>query len=404
MDNKLKIIKNILLGVIFYLALFQNALEGINGKFGNIDELLCVGLVLIALVKLVINRNVKIEHKSIYILISIIFMLMLGFAGNFVYGYQDIKYAMKDAILMFKGLMVYISIPIVFDRFEINDYSKSLNLQLRIIAVLTFIITVANLFLKILPTNEVRFGFATQQFIFSHPTYLASFGVMVIALLSVFSKQYKNNWIYILLMSVAICLTGRTKVVVFLAVYAYIYFLVIMRSRKIGVKDIGILSVLGSVFAAREVIVYLTHIYWARSAITIGSLRVASEHFPLGTGFGTYASWISGEHYSALYYKYGMEVVPGLRPDFYEFIADTFWPMILGQFGIIGLAIFIYIIFNIYKKITENVDIYKYFGQITLLAYMLVLSLAEASFSGPIAVIYFGIIAILSQQKIDRSK
>lgn len=399
MDNKFKIIKSILLGVIFYLALFQNALEGINGKFGNVDEILCIGLVFIALIKLLINRNIKIEYKSIYILLSIIFIAMLGFAGNLIYEYQDMKYAIKDAILMFKGLMVYISIPIVFDKFEINDYSKSLNLQLRIIAVLTFVITVSNIFLKILPSNEIRFGFATQQFIFSHPTYLASFGVIVISMLSVFYKENKNNWIYIVLMSMSICLTGRTKVIAFLAVYAYIYFLVIIRQRKIGGKDIGILAILGSVFAAREVMVYLKHIYWARSAVTIGSLSVAADHFPLGTGFGTFGSWISGQNYSALYYKYGMEVVPGLRPDFYEFISDTFWPMILGQFGIIGFVLFVYIIFNIYKKITENVNIYKYFGQMTLLSYMLVLSLAEASFSGPIAVIYFAIIGILSQRK-----
>ena len=69
--------------------------------------------------------------------------------------------------------------------------------------------------------------------------------------------------------------------------------------------------------------------------------------------------------------------------------------MILGQFGIMGLILFFIIVFNIYKGIEGNNDLYNYFGQISLLMYMLILSLAEASFSGPIAVAYLGIIAIL---------
>lgn len=395
MNDKIKILKNILLIIFFYLILFQNPLESVSGIFGNIDEAICISMVIAAIVKCIITRSVNLDNKRINMILCIIFITMLGIAGNLIYGYQLLKYAAKDAILMFKGLAVYISVPILFSNFKVDDYIGMLNIQLKVLSVVTFVLTIANVIFKFLPSDEIRFGFPTQQLIFSHPTYLASFGVLVIALLSVFMKEHKENWKYIVLMSIVMCTTGRSKVIAFIAAYLYVFFIVVVKQRKLNKNDFIIMVVLGSIFAVSQVVSYLTHIYWARSAVTVGSLQVAWDHFPIGTGFGTFANWVSGENYSPIYYNYGFEVVPGLRPDFYDFIADTFWPMILGQFGIMGLILFIIVVFNIYINISKNDDLYNYFGQISLLMYMLILSLAEASFTGPIAVAYLAIIAIL---------
>ena len=400
MNNKLSIIKKILLFVLFYLALFQNPLEGIKGGFANIDEALCAAILVCALVKVILSRKVELDRRRINIIISIVFLIAIGVAGNIIYKYQLTKYAMKDAILMFKGLIVYISLPILTSDFNIDDYMESLNKQLKIITVVVFLMVISNIFLKYMPGDEVRFGIETQKLFFSHPTYLASFGILVISILSIFMKNHKENWKYILMMSIVVCTTGRAKVIAFLAIYIYLYFIIIFKNRKLNKVDFIILSVLGIAFAIEQVMTYLSHIYWARSAVTIGSMQVAYDHFPLGTGFGTFANWVSGENYSPLYFKYGFEVVPGLRPDFYDFIADTFWPMLLGQFGLGGVLIFVFIIVNIYLNIKDNDDIYNYFGQMSLLFYLIILSLAEASFSGPISVLYFAIITVLSRKKL----
>lgn len=400
MSNKLSIIKNILLFILFYLVLFQNPLEGVSGVFANLDEALCATILVCALIKVILSRHISIDKRRINIIISIVFLIMIGIAGNVIYKYQLSKYAMKDAILMFKGLAVYISLPILTSDFNIDDYMEALNKQLKVITVIVFLMAISNIFLKYMPGDEVRYGIETQKLFFSHPTYLASFGIAVISLLSVFTKAHKENWKYILMMCIVVCTTGRAKVIAFLAIYAYLYFIIVIKKRKLKRFDFIILSILGVVFAIEQVMTYLQHIYWARSAVTIGSLQVAYDHFPLGTGFGTFANWISGENYSPLYFKYGFEVVPGLRPDFYEFIADTFWPMLLGQFGLGGILLFIFIIINIYLNIKDNDDIYNYFGQMSLLFYLLILSLAEASFSGPISVLYFVIITILNRKNM----
>jgi hypothetical protein len=76
----------------------------------------------------------------------------------------------------------------------------------------------------------------------------------------------------------------------------------------------------------------------ARTALYDGSLRIASDYFPLGGGLGRYASWMSREEYSPLYEEYGISTIRGLRRDNPSAATDTFWPQILGELGVVGFA------------------------------------------------------------------
>lgn len=398
--NKFKsIATNLLLVIVFYIMLFQNPLEGVNGKFGMLDELVATIVIIAALIKIIFSKKKLITKYNNKIIVCVAIMLVIGLAGNLVYRYQWSKPIIKDIIVVFKGILTYVAGLIIFEDFSIEKYIKSFNIQLRIISVITFVTTFSNIVFKFLPGNEVRFGIETQQLIFSHPTFFSSFGVIVVALLSVFMKRYNKNYIYIILMLLSIITTGRTKVIAFIGMYIYLFFIVVIKKRRLERVDFLILSILGCIFAISQIKTYLENIYWARSAVTVGSIFVAKDHFPIGTGFGTYGSWVSGEVFSPVYYKYGMEVIPGLRPDFYDFIADSYWPMLLGQFGICGVIAFITIITNIYTKIKENTDLYNYLGQLIILGYLLVSSIAEASFSGPTVVIMFLLIVILNPNR-----
>ena len=72
------------------------------------------------------------------------------------------------------------------------------------------------------------------------------------------------------------------------------------------------------------------------------------------------------------------------------------------QVGLLGLGIYIYILLRIYKNIINNDNLDYYFGQILALLYLIILSIAEASFSGPIVVVYMALIAVLGNKKIGR--
>lgn len=76
----------------------------------------------------------------------------------------------------------------------------------------------------------------------------------------------------------------------------------------------------------------------ARTALYIRSVAIAWDHFPFGAGLGRYGSWMSRVEYSPVYEQYGLHTVPGLRPHDPRYATDTFWPMVLGELGAVGLV------------------------------------------------------------------
>lgn len=79
----------------------------------------------------------------------------------------------------------------------------------------------------------------------------------------------------------------------------------------------------------------------ARVALYLGSIDIAVDHLPLGAGLGRYASWMSRVEYSPLYEEYGLSTIPGLRPSNPRYVTDTFWPQILGETGVVGVAAYV---------------------------------------------------------------
>lgn len=89
----------------------------------------------------------------------------------------------------------------------------------------------------------------------------------------------------------------------------------------------------------------------ARNALYFKSVIIANDYFPLGAGLGRYGSWMSRVYYSPLYEKYGLSEVYGLSQTMPNFINDTFWPMILGETGWIGLILYLWIIGILFHRI-----------------------------------------------------
>lgn len=73
-----------------------------------------------------------------------------------------------------------------------------------------------------------------------------------------------------------------------------------------------------------------------RVGLTIGSIAIARDEFPLGAGIGRFGSHMSREVYSPIYARYGMDQMYGIKPEAPIAVTDTFWPMILGETGVIG--------------------------------------------------------------------
>ncbi|MDQ3689466.1 MAG: hypothetical protein M3406_05420, partial [Chloroflexota bacterium] len=75
-----------------------------------------------------------------------------------------------------------------------------------------------------------------------------------------------------------------------------------------------------------------------RTALYFGSIAVARDRFPLGAGLGRYGSHLSRAEYSPVYAEYGLDRIYQLAPERPNAVTDTYWPMILGETGVVGLG------------------------------------------------------------------
>lgn len=71
----------------------------------------------------------------------------------------------------------------------------------------------------------------------------------------------------------------------------------------------------------------------ARSLLMQDGVDIAFNCFPFGSGFASFATYMSGAYYSPLYYEYGLNSVWGLMPANPSFVSDSFWPAVIAQFG-----------------------------------------------------------------------
>lgn len=140
----------------------------------------------------------------------------------------------------------------------------------------------------------------------------------------------------------------------------------------------------------------------ARNALYITSVDIAKDYFPFGAGFGRYGGWISAKYYSPLYDEYDLSRVYGMTEEKTSFTCDTFWPMVLGETGFIGLALYAGILISfvktLYKQVRNESNRYvKAFqlGTLMILIESLVESLASPIYTkGPYVYLIFGAIGI----------
>ena len=129
----------------------------------------------------------------------------------------------------------------------------------------------------------------------------------------------------------------------------------------------------------------------ARVALYLTALRIGRDDLPLGAGLGQFGSWVSREHYSDVYHHYGLDRVYGLSPANPQFITDTFWPQVLGETGVVGLAAYVVFLavvaFQLWRALvgsTGDPIVYAFvLGTVLVLAQTLVESLASAILSSP---------------------
>ena len=135
-NKRYGIVKSSILVIMFYLLIFQNALENYFELFGILDESISLIFLLYGVYRITFNRKkAKINKNNIQIIVCLIIIGIIGLAGNILYKYQDTVPLIKDGVSVFKGMITYVCIPIIFLDFKISDYLEIINKHIKIISV-----------------------------------------------------------------------------------------------------------------------------------------------------------------------------------------------------------------------------------------------------------------------------
>ena len=383
---------------LFLFLIFYNVLEGFVPMMNYWDEL--SAFLVVCWGAYDYWRNPKIEKHELANWIFLAALVVIGALGNLFHpGLQESTVAIiKDVVALCKFPAIFFVLQRkVFSSEQQKETLTSIAKVSRWILVLTLFAVVIGRFVDLgFYTDDIRI-LPSCTFIFTNPTFFISSYVMIAAVL--IAESINKNRTFLLLDCLLIFLAQRSKGYIFIAFLVIILILgekwitkilnIFLGSDKEKVNPLRVIVaviVLGLMFYVvgkprleRFLALGLASV---RVALHVVGIRILGDYFPLGSGFGTFGSYLSGEYYSNIYALYGIDRVWGMSKDFYSFISDVFWPYIYGQFGLFGLLIYLKLIIGIFfRQFRSGIADSSRIAMVTVWIYALIASTSEAYFT-----------------------
>lgn len=393
--------KKIWLLLLFLLVIFNNVLE-FNVPLGTFwDELVVIIVIMVAIAK----SGFKIKKKNLADWGLLLVVVVCGVVGNIINPtYQSECAAIfKDILAITKFFIVSFLLrdQSIGNR---NDIKRSIVITSKILIVITVFAAFVGYFIDLsFYTGEIRIV-KTFKFIYSHPTFFVSAYVILLSVMILDSID--KNRMFIILDCILLFLAQRTKgyLIIIVAISLLIlgekkvqnlFSRFVMKENRIKMSKktyilFGIIAIAGLIIGKDKINDYLG---WgltaARPALYIVGIRLLVDNFPFGSGFGTFASSISGAYYSNVYAQYNISMVSGLRIDAHNYIADVFWPYVYGQLGVIGVIVYIVLLIRLVsKEMSIAFDFNSKIAIMFLFIYALIASTSEAFFTNSSGVQY----------------
>ena len=406
---KLKSIKQRrFIGIVFALLLLITISTGIHmidSVWGHMDEV----MELVCLVYILIHIKSK-ETRKLSLIIGIwIIMVLDGLCGSLLWRKQGIVAIAIDMIFICSKFMVaYLAGYIYFSK---ND--RNMTAVYKIAKIFTVVLTLLSVHELIFPgffeKADFRYFLYSQKLIFMHPTYLTHAAVtLLLGLFYQHMRDNRNNIVYMLMNSYLIVVAMRTKGIGFLGVFWLMYvclYLLKFKEKWIMYLGGGVIALVLGMSAIKSYF-FTVGRYSPRQILLQDSMVIFKRYFPIGAGFATFGSPTAASHYSPLYIELGYENNWGMGPVDNQFLSDSFWPCILGQFGFIGTILMVCIIFIFMRKAIKMINRDKYLGfaPFMIMLYLLISSFAETSFFNPTSMLLFLVFAYIETDMIRKGR
>ena len=341
-------------GLIFIFILLNTIFEQYIPAFGYLDESAAIISMLYIFIHI---KWVSHFTTTRYILLLLLITIATGIIGNVIWGYQE------SVIAVLKDILAYVKTPIIACALIVrkgitkknDDQALDVAYALsKCFVTVTFVFGMISLTKDIGMSYDFRRGIFSFKFLFSHPTFLASSLVLASATLAAYDRaSFKSKLFFYIETVITLILTMRDKAIAYAVLFAILVFFIpnLRRVRKMTILLASTIALVIAYFISRsKVQEYLTWSWSPRAALYTNGISVLKNCFPIGSGFATFASSISGEYYSKLYYLFGMNMKPGVGPGDYVDLGDAGMAYYIAQFGILGLILFIAVLTLIFKE------------------------------------------------------
>ena len=379
----------LLLVAFLYYAIFRDVLEQYVWGAKYLDEVISLLAIPVFVFRLRKNNFMVQWRREGYGRWILLFGI-IGLISSIVYQYQDfVSVALLDFLLCVKfWLAIYVG-KYIFGDMRLAKYAIRIYVHVMIITTLYMVLFALDWMFNLFD-SEIRYGMRTTQLMYTTPTQFVSCCMFLIIILLSIREHISGDWFWLIILLFLMCTSLRSKAFGNAIAVIMIYYIVCYRKKKIKISNFFLFIPIVILVAWEQIEFYFFSSIQddsARYQLLIKAFEIAKDCFPLGAGFGTYASHYSGVSYSPLYSMYGLTDVNGLRENATSFISDSFWPMILGQTGYLGLLAYSLGLVILFKTIQKlyNANLSIYASAISGFFYLLISSMAESAFVHPMA-------------------
>ena len=403
-EMKKNIKKYFIIFIITYLLISELILKKISIlKYS--DEVITVIFGIYIIIRL-INSKIIIKRELKNIFISYIIIILIGIAGNLIFEVQSNKLAIALDILSFSKIFICsIGLTIMLGKDETQSIINKFYIPSKLFLIVATIFGIISLFIDLGMRGEKRFGFYAYNFLYEYE-HIFSISVLI-AYLFLKNKEIVENQkigIYKILAIICMILTTKGPSLIWACSILIIenYF---KKNNKLNIFIISIFAIMIILLGQYQITNYIKTTHSPRYLLYKYSIINMDRYKPSGSGFATYGSDMASKYYSKLYYDYGFYNQYGMSEEQRWFLNDNYWPMIIGQFGIISIIIYIYIIYNLYKIIINaKIDSRLKGSLIACILYLIIHSLGSSTPSTSVAVTLMLVIVLIlhnSQEKIN---
>jgi hypothetical protein len=346
-----------------------------------------------------------------YLLSAVVYLIIVGIIGNLISKYRiDFFPITLDILACSKNFIVFFGILLLTRKLNGKIIIGKLSNIFRPIIFFIAFFAIMNLFVEVsmfrADAHHARFNLPAYQFVFVNPGMLINvclFSFMIFLC----DSDRRNNSLPIICSLFSIACTLRATafgVLIAIIISAYLIFHLKTKLSSTKILIIGLLIISVSFWQIQNYFLNPKTEYLSRFYFWGVSYNLASIGFPIGQGFASFGSFAAALYDSPIYVDYGIKGINKMGEVATD-ITDCFWPIILGQFGFIGIVVTIAIFILMLKQINFMLNGKSLLAGYSMFFFLIIASLGNTTLFNPGYMPLFIVLAIIiniNAQKIKQ--